>query len=49
MTTRRHDEGQTSWLKRVGWLVMLWVLGVAGLALIAWLIRVFMNWTGFSA
>lgn len=39
---------QHAWIKRVGWLVVLWTAGVAGLAVVAWLIRVFMNWAGFS-
>lgn len=49
MTTPEHDNVQAGWVKRVGWLVVLWAAGVAGLALIAYLIRVFMNWAGFSA
>lgn len=42
------DKGQSRWVKRIGWLVLLWAAGVAGLTLVAWLIRVFMNWAGFS-
>lgn len=46
--TPAQDHARRPWLKRVGWLVLLWSAGVAGLGLIAWLIRVFMNWAGFS-
>lgn len=49
MTTPRQDKMHRPWITRIGWLVVLWVAGVATLALVAWLIRVFMNWAGFSA
>lgn len=44
-----QDKTQSPWVRRVGWLVVLWGAGVAGLALVAWLIRVFMTWAGFSS
>lgn len=36
------------WLKRIVWLLSLWLGGVVAVTLVAWLIRVFMNWAGFS-
>lgn len=37
------------WLRRIGWLVLLWAVSVAALGLVAWLIRQFMNAAGLSA
>lgn len=37
------------WMTRLGWLVLFWVGGVATLALVAYLLRVVMNWAGFSS
>lgn len=37
------------WLRRIGWLVLLWAGSVAALGLVAWLIRQFMNAAGLSA
>jgi hypothetical protein len=34
------------WLSRLGWLLALWLLGVAALGLVAWLIRVLMHAAG---
>lgn len=48
MTTPGQVKKQSPWIKRVGWLIVLWAAGVAALAAVVWLIRVFMNWAGFS-
>ncbi len=37
------------WLARIGWLLLFWAGGVAALAVVAWLLRWFMNWAGFSS
>ena len=34
------------WLRRLGWLLALWLLGVAALALVAWLLRLLMHAAG---
>ncbi|MCE7031283.1 DUF2474 domain-containing protein [Lysobacter sp. GX 14042] len=36
------------WLRRVGWLVLLWAASVAALGVIAWLIRQFMAAAGMT-
>ena len=38
-----------SWLRRVGWLVLLWAASVAVLGVVAWLIRQFMAAAGMTA
>src|SRR5690606_20355189 len=37
------------WLRRVGWLVLLWAASVGTLGVVAWLIRRFMNAAGMTA
>lgn len=37
------------WLRRVGWLVLLWAASVAVLGVVAWLIRQFMVAAGMTA
>jgi len=49
MSASGRDKMEKPWARRVGWLVLLWAAGVATLGLVAWLIRVFMTWAGFSA
>jgi hypothetical protein len=34
------------WLRRVAWLVVLWASSVAALAVVAWLLRLFMTAAG---
>lgn len=34
------------WLRRLAWLVALWLAGVAALALVAWLLRLLMHAAG---
>lgn len=44
-----HDRSPGKWLVRIGWLLVLWLAGVAALAAIAWLVRLAMNAAGMSA
>ncbi|RUP08270.1 DUF2474 family protein [Hyphomicrobium sp.] len=37
-----------SWLRRIGWLVLLWIAGVATVAVVAIVIRVFMTAAGLK-
>jgi len=37
------------WLRRLAWLLAFWVAGVVALALVAGLLRQFMNWAGLTA
>ena len=36
-------------LGRLGWLLVLWLAGVAALAVLAWLLRLVMRLSGLSA
>ncbi len=36
------------WYRRLGWLVLIWVLSIAALALAAALLRVVMGWVGLT-
>lgn len=36
------------WLRRLGWLLALWLAGVAALAIVAWLIRIMMHAAGMK-
>jgi hypothetical protein len=36
------------WMRRLGWLVALWLAGVAALAVVAWLLRVLMHAAGMK-
>lgn len=36
------------WLKRVGWLLLIWTASVVALALVALLLRSVMNWAGLG-
>ena len=42
-------DSRRPWLTRTGWLLLFWAGGVAALAIVAWLLRLFMNWAGFSS
>jgi hypothetical protein len=37
---------KTLWMRRLGWMLALWLTGVAALGLVAWLIRVLMHAAG---
>jgi hypothetical protein len=41
--------GRFTWPKRIGWLVLLWAASVAGLAILAVLVRVLMSAAGLTA
>ncbi len=49
MPAPHYDAGKPSWPKRIGWLVGLWILGVAALGLVAGLLRLLMNAAGLTA
>jgi hypothetical protein len=34
------------WMRRLGWMLALWLAGVAALGIVAWLIRVAMHAAG---
>lgn len=38
-----------TWSTRVLWLLAIWAGSVATLAVVAWLLRLFMHWAGMSA
>jgi Protein of unknown function (DUF2474) len=40
--------GNRLWVRRVGWLILIWTLSVIGLAVVAALLRTFMKFTGLS-
>lgn len=42
-------EQRRQWAARLGWMAVFWALGVAALGLVAYLLRVFMNWAGFNS
>ena len=46
--TARPSVGAQTWLRRVGWLVLIWAAGVLALGLIAGLFRVVMNLAGLT-
>jgi hypothetical protein len=41
--------GRFTWPKRIGWLVLLWATGVAGLTILAVLVRALMFAAGLTA
>lgn len=42
------SQGSRSWLKRIGWLVLIWTSSVAVLGLVAYLMRELMRWAGLK-
>lgn len=44
-----HPEKRRLWTSRLGWLLVFWLGGMAGLAIVAYLLRIFMNWAGFNS
>lgn len=38
-----------AWTARLAWLLLFWAAGVAALGLVAYLLRLFMNWAGFNS
>ena len=45
----RMAAGHFTWPKRIGWLVLLWAASVAGLAILAVLVRALMFAAGLTA
>jgi hypothetical protein len=45
----RMAAGRFTWPKRIGWLVLLWAASVAGLAILAVLVRALMFAAGLTA
>lgn len=43
------DGARVSWMKRIGWLIVFWILGVAVLGVVAGLLRLLMNAAGLTA
>jgi hypothetical protein len=41
-------QGARFWLKRIGWLVLIWAGSVAALGLLAYLMRKLMWWAGLK-
>jgi hypothetical protein len=41
-------SGHRLWARRIGWLVLIWTLSVIALAIVAMLLRTFMNLAGLS-
>jgi len=39
---------QRRWVRRIGWFVGLWIIGCAGLAVVALTVRVIMNLAGMT-
>ncbi|MCP8465359.1 DUF2474 domain-containing protein [Pseudomonas sp. ZM23] len=42
------EQGKAPLRKRLGWLVLIWVLSVAALGVAAWLMRLFMSAAGLG-
>ncbi|MEO8417102.1 MAG: DUF2474 domain-containing protein [Methylophilaceae bacterium] len=43
-----RQPGQYLWLRRLGWLVLIWVASVLALALVAYGLRLFMHMIGLG-
>lgn len=42
-------DGRRQWAARLGWMALFWALGVLALGLLAYMLRLFMNWAGFNS
>lgn len=51
MDTERsgRSASKDSWLRRVGWLVLIWAASVAALGVAAWVLRLIMQGVGFRS
>ena len=47
MGTQR--PGASTWLRRVGWLVLIWAASVAALGVAAWVLRMIMQAVGLHS
>jgi Protein of unknown function (DUF2474) len=43
-----HPSAAQTWLRRVGWLVLIWAASVVALGVVAGLLRVVMNLAGLT-
>ncbi|QRQ83619.1 DUF2474 domain-containing protein [Cupriavidus oxalaticus] len=41
--------GAPLWLRRLGWLVLIWLASVAALGVAAWVLRIIMQGVGFRS
>lgn len=42
------DAAPPGWLRRVGWLLLIWLASVSALAVVAYLFRFVMGWAGLT-
>jgi hypothetical protein len=42
-------SGPQLWVRRLGWLILIWTLSVSALAVVAALLRTLMNFAGLTA
>ena len=49
ITREKSAAGPGLWLKRLGWLLLFWVLGVAALGLVALSLKTVMRMVGLGA
>jgi hypothetical protein len=47
--TAHPSVGAQTWLRRVGWLVLIWSMSVLALAVVAFLFRILMALAGLTA
>jgi hypothetical protein len=47
--TAHPSVGVQTWLRRIGWLVLIWAMSVMALGIVAGLFRVVMNLAGLTA
>ena len=45
---RQSPQGPGPWWKRVGWLLLIWLLSVGALGLVAMLLKVIMRMAGLA-
>jgi hypothetical protein len=48
MSSERSPAPEQSWLRRVGWLVLIWAASVAALGVVAGLFRIIMSLAGLT-
>jgi len=48
MSSERSPAPDHSWLRRVGWLVLIWAASVAALGFVAGLLRIIMSLAGLT-
>lgn len=49
MTGTTENSRMPRWLKRIGWLVIIWGASILALALVAYFLRMVMNAVGLTA